>query len=190
MIQIIGLELSFPHKVCFKNFSTQIPYGSRIAIIGRDGEVKSTLLKMIAGYFQPSEGVIRTGMIVGHVPQIIEDDTDLSGGERFNRALTEVLSQNPDILLLDEPTNHLDQYNRKGLKKRLSDYSGTLIVVSHDIELLRCCTDTLWHIEQENIHVFSGHYDDYIHETKRKCLSIEDKLTLLNRQKKEAHTKS
>jgi ATPase subunit of ABC transporter with duplicated ATPase domains len=189
LIQIIDLELLFPHKVCFKNFSTQIPYGSRIAIIGRNGEGQTTLLKIIAGQLQPSEGVIRRDLSVGYVPQIIENYTDLSGGERLNRALTEVLSQNPDILLLDEPTNHLDQHNRKGLKKRLSDYSGTLIVVSHDTELLRCCTDTLWHIEHGKIHVFSGHYDDYIHETKRKRSSIADQLTLLNRQKKEVHTK-
>ncbi len=131
MIQIIDLELSFPHKVCFKNFNTQIPYGSCIGIVGRNGEGKSTLLKIISGQLQPSEGVIRTNMSVGYVPQIIEYDTDLSGGERFNRALSQAFSQNLDILLLDEPTNHLDQYNRKGLKKRLSDYLGTLIVVSY-----------------------------------------------------------
>ena len=130
MIQIIDLELSFPYKVCFKNFSTQISYGSRIAILYRNGQGKSTLVKIIAGHLQPSEGVIRRDLSVGYVPQIIEDDTDLSCGERFNRALSEVLSQNPGILLLDEPTNHLDQHNRKGLKKRLSDYSDTLIVVS------------------------------------------------------------
>jgi ATPase subunit of ABC transporter with duplicated ATPase domains len=54
LIQIIDLELLFPDKVCFKNFSTQIPYGSRIAIIGRNGKGKSTLMKIIARQLQPS----------------------------------------------------------------------------------------------------------------------------------------
>ena len=68
---------------------------------------------------------------MGYAPQIIEDCADLSGGECFNRALTEVVNQNLNILLLDGLTNHLDQQNRKWRKKRLSDYSGTLIVISH-----------------------------------------------------------
>lgn len=190
-IQIKDLELSFPHKTCFENFNCQIPYGSRIAIIGRNGSGKSTLLKMIASHFAPTGGSILHGddVIIGYVPQVIEDHENLSGGERLNAAVSGVLSQGPNVLLLDEPTNHLDRRNRKNLMRMLQTYPGTLIVVSHDTGLLRNCIDTLWHIYNGRIHIFSGNYDDYICEVKLKRASIENELKALSRQKKDMHSK-
>ena len=123
------------------------------------------------------------------MPQIIEDNDSLSGGQRLNAAVTQALSLKPNILLLDEPTNHLDRHNRKSLMRMLQSYSGTLIVVSHDTELLRHCIDTLWHIDNGKIHVFSGNYDDYIRENRLKRASIEGELELLSRQKKDVHHK-
>ena len=188
-IQIKNLELSFPHKTCFENFNCQIAYGSRIAIIGRNGSGKSTLLKMITGTFEPTSGAVHKGndVVIGYVPQVIENYTDLSGGQRLNSAITEALSLNPNVLLLDEPTNHLDKSNRKSLMRMLKFYSGTLIVVSHDTELLRNCIDTLWHIDNGKIDVFFGYYDDYIHEIKLKRASIEGDIVRLNKQKKDMH---
>ena len=58
-IQFKNVRLSFPHKVCFENFSAQVQYGSRIAIMGRNGSGKSTLLKMIQGLIEPTEGIIK-----------------------------------------------------------------------------------------------------------------------------------
>ncbi|MFN7038494.1 MAG: ATP-binding cassette domain-containing protein [Alphaproteobacteria bacterium] len=190
-IQIKDLDLSFSNKTCFTNFNCQITYGSRIAIIGRNGSGKSTLLKMIAGYFELSVGSISctSDIVTGYVPQIIEDHTDLSGGERLNSAVTEALSFDPNVLLLDEPTNHLDHSNRKGLMRMLKTYPGTLIIASHDIELLRNSIDTLWHIDNGKINVFSGNYEDYIDEIKLKRVSIENELIVLSRQKKDMHDK-
>ncbi|WP_085784174.1 ABC-F family ATP-binding cassette domain-containing protein [Candidatus Nucleicultrix amoebiphila] len=190
-IQIKSLDLSFSHKTCFNNFNFQIAYGSRIGIIGRNGSGKSTLLKIIAGYFDSSDGAIihSEDLIIGYVPQVIEDHVNLSGGERLNRVMTEALSLDPNVLLLDEPTNHLDRRNRKSLMRMLQNYHGTLIVVSHDTELLSICIDKLWHIDNGNIHVFSGNYDNYIYEIKLKRASIESELALLNRQKKDMHHK-
>lgn len=181
-IQIKDLDLSFPHKTCFENFSCQIPYGSRIAIIGRNGSGKSTLLKMIGS-------LCGEDLVIGYVPQVIIGHTDLSGGQRLNKAVTEALSLDPNVLLLDEPTNHLDYRNRKSLMRMLQNYSGTLIMVSHDKELLRHCTNTLWHIDNVKVHIFSGNYDDYMREIKLKRTSIEGELDLLNRQKKDMHHK-
>ena len=127
--------------------------------------------------------------VVGYVPQVIIDHTDLSGGQRLNKAVTEALSLDPNVLLLDEPTNHLDNRNRKSLMRLLQNYRGTLIMVSHDKELLRHCTDILWHIDNGKVHIFSGNYDDYMREIKLKSSSIENELELLNRQKKGMHHK-
>ncbi len=131
----------------------------------------------------------KTTTVIGSVPQIIEYYKNLSGGQRFNKALTNALMVDPNILLLDEPTNHLDLLNRKNLIRLLQNYPGTLIMVSHDKELIHHCTDTLWHINNGKVHIFSGNYDDYMQEIKLKGASIQNELTRLNRQKQNIHQK-
>ncbi|HUX78872.1 MAG TPA: ABC-F family ATP-binding cassette domain-containing protein [Alphaproteobacteria bacterium] len=181
--------LSFPQKVCFEGLTTQIQYGNRIAIMGQNGCGKSTLLKMLQGLVEPNEGDIHVpyDVVFGYVPQVIEEFESLSGGQRLNEALTQALVLDPNVLLLDEPTNHLDLRNRRSLMRLLQTYPGTLIVASHDVELLRSCIDTLWHIESGKVHIFSGNYDDYMQEFDIKRASVEQELSNLNRQKKETH---
>jgi ATPase subunit of ABC transporter with duplicated ATPase domains len=167
--------LSFPHKICFENFNAQIPYGSRIALIGRNGCGKSTLLKIMQGQLDPTNGSIHVpdDVIFGYVPQVIGDFDSLSGGQRLNRAITQALSVNPNVLLLDEPTNHLDQHNRQSLMRMLQSFPGTVIVASHDVDLLQNCALTLWYIDQGKIHIFSGNYLDYRREMIIKRTSLE-----------------
>ncbi len=179
-IQLKNINLTFSHKVCFTDFSAEVPYGSRIVIIGRNGSGKSSLLKMLLE-------IVPQDIRVGYVPQIVEDFESLSGGQRFNAVLTQALSIDPDLLLLDEPTNHLDLSNRRSLMRMLKAYHGTLMVVSHDLELLRSCIDTLWHIDHEKIYIFTGFYDNYIREINIKRTSIEQELSRLARQKKDMH---
>lgn len=188
-ILLKDIAISFSHKICFEDFSIHINYGSRIAIIGRNGCGKTTLLKCLQDTMRPTSGLIQLpqNTRIGYVPQIIENDTSLSGGQRFNKAVTRALSLDPNILLLDEPTNHLDRHNRKSLLRMLQSYPGTLIVVTHDTELLRTCIDTLWHIDNGQIHVFTGAYDDYIQELRNRRSSIEQKISHLKRQKKHIH---
>ncbi len=161
-IQIKHLSLFFPHKVCFEDFTTQIQYGDRIAIIGRNGSGKSTLLNMLRGAVDVAAGSVYMppDVVLGYVPQVVEDLTDHSGGQRVNAALTRALANDPTLLLLDEPTNHLDKRNRTSLMRMLQHYAGTLIVVSHDVELLRQNVNMFWHIDQGKIKIFSGNYDD------------------------------
>ncbi|MDR2681452.1 MAG: ATP-binding cassette domain-containing protein [Holosporaceae bacterium] len=179
LIQIKNFNLSFPQKICFENFSTQISFGDRIGIIGKNGVGKSSLLKMI---FDQNSAIG-----IAHVPQIVEDFASLSGGERFNKALSQALGKNPSMLLLDEPTNHLDLHNRQSLMRMLDGYYGTLMIVTHDRELLRHCIDILWHIDNGRITIFHGNYDDYINEMHSKRRSILHQLELLKREKKNLH---
>lgn len=188
-IKLNTISLSFSHKICFEDFSVSIPYGSRIAIIGSNGSGKSSLLQILEGNLKPHNGNIQIpeDANIGYVPQLIEDFDSLSGGQRLNEALTQALSKDPNILLLDEPTNHLDKKNRTSLMRMLRTYQGTLIVVSHDLEILRQCIDIIWHIDNAQIQVFSGNYDDYKREIQIKRHAIEQAITHAHREKKELH---
>ncbi|KTD53466.1 ABC transporter ATP-binding protein Uup [Legionella santicrucis] len=188
-IQLIDFSLFFPHKTCFSDFNSHILYGSRIAIIGRNGEGKSTLLKILQGTYTHYDGtlILPNDLRIGYLPQLIENDSSFSGGERLNRALTKSLSLDPNLLLLDEPTNHLDNKNRRALIKHLQYYTGTLIMVTHDVEVLKTIADTIWHIQHGMVHVFHGNYDDYQREIAAKTLKIEHELANLKQQKREAH---
>lgn len=188
-ISFNNIALSFPQKICFEGFSTQIHPGDRIAIIGQNGSGKTTLLKMLQGLVEPMEGslYVPNDICFGYVPQVVEDFNTLSRGQRFHKALTQAFSLNPDVLLLDEPTNHLDMKNRESLMRILQSYPGTLIIVSHDVGVLRRSVSMLWHIQGRKIHVFSGHYEDYRREIDIKRTSLEQELSQLDRQKKKTH---
>lgn len=188
-IQFKNIGLSLPHKLCFEQLNETITYGQRIAIIGQNGCGKSTLLQIMRGFIEPTEGklIFPEDCIIGYVPQLIEEFDSLSGGQRFNEKLTQALVAFPDILLLDEPTNHLDRKNRNSLLRMLQTFEGTLVVVTHDVELLHQAINTIWHIDQGKIRVFTGSYDDYQHELAIQYHSIEQRLSLLSKQKKTAH---
>ena len=136
-MKLNNLSFSLPHKSCFSGFEPRLTAGARIAIIGRNGSGKSTLLKMIRD---------NLGDDVGYIPQIITDFEDMSGGEKFNRKLSKELGKRPNVLLLDEPTNHLDIQNRKSLIRMLKKFHGALVAVTHDLDVLRNCCETIWHI--------------------------------------------
>ena len=158
-----NVSLHLAQRVCFENLNAQIHYGKRIGIIGRNGSGKSSLLKIIQKLMEPSHGQVITppNIIFGYVPQILDTFEKLSGGQRFNEALTQALALNHNVLCLDEPTNNLDLSNRKSLLRMLAHCQKTLIIVSHDVELLRTNIDEIWHINEEKVFIFPGNYDAY-----------------------------
>jgi ATPase subunit of ABC transporter with duplicated ATPase domains len=182
-------SLNFSEKILFDNFSLQITFGNKIGIIGRNGSGKSSLLKIISGQLLASSGevFIDKEIKIGYLEQILTGNFNLSGAQLINKSLTKALSNNPDLLLLDEPSNHLDYKNRKSLIKLLQNYPGTLIIVTHDIELLESCTSSIWHIENKIINVFSGKYSNYIKEITAKNNLIQQELSKLNFQKRQIH---
>ena len=84
-----------------------------------------------------------------------------SGGEKARLVLALLIYQNPNLLLLDEPTNHLDLEMRHALTLALQDYSGALVVVSHDRHLLRSVADELLLVIDGQVLPFDGDLLDY-----------------------------
>lgn len=85
----------------------------------------------------------------------------LSGGEKARVVLALVTYLKPNLLLLDEPTNHLDLEMRQALTLALQDFTGCMVIVSHDRHLLRAVADELWLVAKGRVHPFDGDLDDY-----------------------------
>ena len=189
MIRLQGLSLSFPHKTCFSDFSAHIHPGQRIGLVGDNGSGKSSLLAMLQGARVPDGGLIAgtEGLCIAYVAQILPDDEPASGGERVTQAVYRALAQQPDLLLLDEPSNHLDQRHRQQLLRRLQHFYGTLVLVTHDDELLKQVCDTLWIFDQEQIRVFSGCYSDYLAAQASLREQLEARARIIKQRSKGAH---
>ncbi len=84
-----------------------------------------------------------------------------SGGEKARLVLATLVAKRPNLLLLDEPTNHLDIDMRHALNMALQDYSGALILVSHDRHLIRAAADDLLLVENGGVTSFKGDLEDY-----------------------------
>ncbi len=85
----------------------------------------------------------------------------LSGGEKTRLALAILIWQKPNLLLLDEPTNHLDMDMRAALVIGLQQFTGAVVVVSHDRHLLRTVVDELYVVRDKTVVPFAGDLDDY-----------------------------
>jgi ATPase subunit of ABC transporter with duplicated ATPase domains len=111
----------------------------------------------LGGYAAPAKAA-STLEALGLGGLLEREASTLSGGEQTRLALAAVLLENPEVLLLDEPTNHLDIAMREWLEKRLQEFSGALLIVSHDRRLLDAvCSETL-HLEKAALTRFVGGY--------------------------------
>lgn len=86
---------------------------------------------------------------------------DLSGGEKVRLALSKIFRRRPNFLILDEPTNHMDIIGKETLEKLLMDFSGTVIVVSHDRYLINRVAKSLIVFENGGVKYFDGTFDEY-----------------------------
>ena len=96
-----------------------------------------------------------------HGDKTLEAIAPFSGGEKARLALALLVYQKPNLLLLDEPTNHLDIEMRHALSASLQEFSGAMIIVSHDRHLLRTITDQFLLVSSGKITPFDGDLDDY-----------------------------
>ncbi|MGJ8560285.1 MAG: ABC-F family ATP-binding cassette domain-containing protein [Litorimonas sp.] len=87
--------------------------------------------------------------------------SDLSGGEKARLLFSLIGFHKPHLLVLDEPTNHLDIDSREELVRSLNEYSGAVLLISHDRALLEATTERLWLVEGGTVTNYDGTLDDY-----------------------------
>ncbi|PEE61961.1 ABC transporter ATP-binding protein [Bacillus thuringiensis] len=96
--------------------------------------------------------------------------TELSGGEQTKVSLAYMLLQKPDLLLLDEPTNYLDLFAVEWLEQFLKEYTGTVMVISHDRYFLDEVVTKIFDLEDGEIHVYHTNYSQFVEEKEERLL--------------------
>ncbi|WHT40353.1 ATP-binding cassette domain-containing protein [Myroides sp. mNGS23_01] len=111
----------------------------------------------------------------------------LSGGQQMRVYFACIHIHQPDILLLDEPTNHIDQATRQMLFDFLDQYRGTVLIVSHDIELLNRQSLT-FEITTQGIQAYKGNYDFYNTQKQEELSSLQHRIDTLSKDLRQVKT--
>lgn len=192
VLQAHQISKSYGEQQLFNSFSLKVYSGERIGITGPNGAGKSTLLKVLAGIESPDEGSVRlytsysflrqqddgvpesmaSSLPVGRNQRLMglldwEPDRQhvhLSGGEKAKLRFLHAFDPDCGILFADEPTSNLDMESADIVKKELKAYKGTLLLVSHDRDLLDELCDTILEIMNGEVRVFPGNYTQYVRQ--------------------------
>ncbi|PJE25689.1 ATP-binding cassette, subfamily F, member 3 [Pseudooceanicola antarcticus] len=199
-----GVSVGYDGKPVLRKLDLRIDQDDRIALLGRNGEGKSTLSKLLSDRLQAMEGEIvkssklRIGFFAQHqVEELYLDETPidhvrrerpneapaqlrarlagfgvgaeqaetlvgkLSGGQKARLSLLLATLDAPHMLILDEPTNHLDIESREALVEALTNYTGAVILVSHDMHLLSLVADRLWLVKDGHVKPYEGDLESY-----------------------------
>ena len=204
IINIEGGVIGYDGQPVLSKLNLRIDQDDRIALLGRNGEGKSTLSKLLSerlplmsgkmaranklrvGYFAqhqvdelrieetPLDTMRR--MLPGELPakhrarlggfgilaaQAETPIGQLSGGQKARLSLLLATLDAPHMLILDEPTNHLDIESREALVEALTEYSGAVILVSHDMHLLSLVADRLWLVKDGAVAPYEGDLESY-----------------------------
>jgi ATPase subunit of ABC transporter with duplicated ATPase domains len=214
-LEIKSIAKSYDDLKVIKPFTASVSRGEKIALTGRNGTGKTTLLKSLIrnadGYIDDADkhfpvdgGSVKWGheVMVGYFPQdhrdsVVSDLTAiewlwqfnpqstqeeirgllgqmlfsgedalkptkaLSGGEIARMIFCRLMLQKPNFLVLDEPTNHLDLESINALNIALQRYDGTVLLVTHDEDVLDEVATRIWHFANNKIEDFKGPYSDY-----------------------------
>ena len=97
---------------------------------------------------------------------VFKKTNDLSGGEKVKLSLCKILNNKPNLLILDEPTNHLDIISKDTIEKILTNYNGTIIMVSHDRYLINNVCNKLLVFENNEAKLYNYGYKEYLEKRK------------------------
>lgn len=204
LITLDDAAVGYGDNIILSKLNLRLDPDDRTALLGRNGNGKTTLARLLASQLEPKAGAMNASgkLTVGYFTQyqVEELDTEdtplehmarlmkdakpgavraqlgrfgfsgdkatikvgkLSGGERARLALALITRDAPHLLILDEPTNHLDVDAREALVHALNDYSGAVILVSHDRHMLELSADRLVMVDSGMAKEFAGTLDDY-----------------------------
>ena len=179
------IRLDYALRTILDIDSIDIFDGDRIGLVGENGAGKSTLIGVLSGAITPDSGTVERYAPISVIAQMgdAEDAVDaavksefnaqesrewLSGGEKTRRRIAGALSQRGHLLLADEPTTDLDRSGVIRLEKRLREYDGAIVLVSHDRALLNSICNRVLHLENGKITAYAGNYDAYREELTRR----------------------
>jgi ATP-binding cassette subfamily F protein 3 len=137
----------------------------------RIGEIHARLIDIDAHSAEARAAEILAGLGFNAEAQA-RPCSDFSGGWRMRVALAAVLFSRPELLLLDEPTNHLDLEATLWLEGFLKNYPHTILLVSHDRDLLNNVVDKIIHLHDCKFTVYTGGYDTF-EDTRRERLALQ-----------------
>ena len=117
---------------------------------------------------------------------LTHDPKTLSGGQKTKLALARALFENPDLLMLDEPTNFMDVGGKAWVMRFLSNYTGAVIVISHDLKLMDTAIDKILAVTPYNgkIEEYKGNYSDYLKLKEYKEKNLKKELEIKQRHLK------
>ena len=204
IVSLDGVSVGYGDRAVLRRLNLRLDQDDRIALLGRNGQGKSTLSKLLAGRLAPMEGRLvksprlRVGYFAQHqVDELHLDETPLdhvrslrpdeaparlrarlagfglmeaqaetrvgalSGGQKARLSLLLATIDAPHLLILDEPTNHLDIESREALTEALNDYTGAVVLVSHDMHLLELVADRLWLVADGAVTPYPDDLDTY-----------------------------
>ena len=215
-LEFDGVRKTYSELTVIDGFSANVMRGEKVALMGRNSQGKTTLVKSLLfgmpdlaekdftldagsikwgheaqiGYFpQDHTGVIEPGTTVAEWlhqwdPKATKEDirgilgqmlfrgeeglkptAALSGGEAARLLFCKLMLQKPNVLIFDEPTNHLDLESINALNIALQRYEGTVLLVSHDHDLIDEVATRIWHFENGTIDDFKGPYEEYLAAT-------------------------
>ncbi|WP_250130217.1 ATP-binding cassette domain-containing protein [Jeotgalicoccus sp. WY2] len=202
-IKLSNISVSFGNKDIFDIENMSAYMNDRIAVVGRNGIGKSTLLKIIAGEFKEFTGEVQRETEFNYLSQIgelnrnidetldfemlsrmnVPDNAKLSGGEETKFRLVQTLSDYKTGLLLDEPTTHLDQESIEYLISELEYYYGTLIFVSHDRHFINSLATKIWEVSDGTVTEYTGNYTEYEEIKNKEKLEQEREHENVNKER-------
>ena len=149
VVQTESLGMAFDNNRLFSNVDMLIKKGEKVFLLGPNGCGKTQIRNALAVFLFKGEDVFK-------------EIHKLSGGERARVELVKLMLKSVNLLIMDEPTNHLDIESREALENALSDYDGTMIMVSHDRYFINKLADRILYLTPNGVESYRGDYDSFV----------------------------
>lgn len=142
-----------------------IQRGEKIGIVGKNGVGKTTFLRLISGDIKQDAGQIEVYGQIAYIKQLddinVNNSVSVSGGEQMLSSIKEMINKNVEILLADEPSTNMDMQNIEYLIKELNNYQGTILIISHERNVLDRVCNSIIEIEDGKVKKYKGNYTSY-----------------------------